>query len=67
MFRYPLTLEDAHSIRLSNMADRVKNVAVEEVDRIKSLTAEAVRSRAYLYPIKVGGRQRSVRTLLRQS
>lgn len=35
------------------MADRVKEVAAEEAERIKALTTEAVRSRAYLYPIKV--------------
>ena len=35
------------------MADKVKEVAVGEADRIKSLTVEAARSAAYLYPIKV--------------
>ena len=35
------------------MADRVKEVAVGEADRIKSLTTEAVKSQAYLYPLKV--------------
>lgn len=34
------------------MADRVKEVAVGEADRIKSLTIQAARSAAYLYPIK---------------
>ena len=34
------------------MADKVKEVAVGEADRIKSLTVEAARSAAYLYPIK---------------
>lgn len=34
------------------MADRVKEVAVGEADRIKSLTVQAARSAAYLYPIK---------------
>lgn len=35
------------------MADKVKEVAVEEAERLKTLTTEAVRSQAYLYPIKV--------------
>lgn len=34
------------------MADRVKQVAVEEADRVKSMTQEAVQSQAYLYPVK---------------
>ena len=36
----------------STMADKVKEVAVGEADRIKSLTVQAARSAAYLYPIK---------------
>lgn len=35
------------------MADKVKEVAVEEFDRAKILTAEAIRSGAYFYPVKV--------------
>lgn len=35
------------------MADRVKEVAVEEAERIKALTTDAVKSQAYLYPLKV--------------
>ena len=35
------------------MADKVKEVAVEEADRIKSLATDAARSGAYLYPIRV--------------
>lgn len=35
------------------MADKVKEVAVGEADRIKALTIQAARSAAYLYPIKV--------------
>jgi hypothetical protein len=34
------------------MADRVKQVALEEADKVKSMTTEAVKSRAYLYPLK---------------
>ena len=34
------------------MADKVKEVAVGEADRIKTLTIQAARSAAYLYPIK---------------
>lgn len=34
------------------MADKVKEVAVGEADRIKTLTVQAARSAAYLYPIK---------------
>ncbi len=40
------------------MADRVKEVAVEEAERLKVLTTEAVKSQAYLYPIKVRGRHK---------
>lgn len=36
-----------------NMEDRIKETALEEVEKIKGLTTEAVKSRAYLYPIKV--------------
>jgi hypothetical protein len=35
------------------MADRVKAVATEEAERLKVLASEAVKSKAYLYPIKV--------------
>lgn len=35
------------------MADRVKDVATGEAERLKALTTEAVKSQAYLYPIKV--------------
>lgn len=35
------------------MADKVKEVAVGEADRIKNLTRDAARSGAYLYPIRV--------------
>ena len=45
----PLTLRLLHS---PAMADKVKEVAVGEADRIKSLTVQAARSAAYLYPIK---------------
>lgn len=34
------------------MADRVKKVAAGEAKRIKALTADAAKSRAYLYPLK---------------
>lgn len=34
------------------MADRVKEVAQEEVERVKNITQEVVRSGAYLYPFK---------------
>jgi hypothetical protein len=37
----------------NKMADKVKGVAAEEADRLKTLTTEAVKSKAYLYPIKV--------------
>lgn len=36
------------------MAEKVKEVAAEEAERLKALTSEAVKSKAYLYPIKVG-------------
>lgn len=35
------------------MSGKVKEVAVEEAERIKSLTSDAVRSGAYLYPLRV--------------
>lgn len=35
------------------MADKIKEVAVEEADRIKTLASDAARSGAYLYPIRV--------------
>jgi hypothetical protein len=44
-----------HTVRTSKkgkMADRVKQVALEEADKVKSMTTEAVKSRAYLYPLK---------------
>ncbi len=40
------------TIESLTMADKVKEVAVGEADRIKSLTVQAARSAAYLYPIK---------------
>jgi hypothetical protein len=36
-----------------NTADRVKQVAAEEVEKVKHLTQDAVQSKAYLYPLKV--------------
>jgi hypothetical protein len=38
---------------MSEMSEQVKDVAMEEVDRIKTLATEAVQSKAYLYPLKV--------------
>ena len=35
------------------MSGKVKEVAVEEAERIKTLTSDAVRSGAYLYPLRV--------------
>ena len=35
------------------MADKVQEVAKEEAYRLKSLTVEAARSAAYLYPLRV--------------
>jgi len=34
------------------MADRVKQVALEEAEKVKGMTTEAVKSQAYLYPFK---------------
>ncbi|KEF58546.1 uncharacterized protein A1O9_06472 [Exophiala aquamarina CBS 119918] len=34
------------------MADRVKQVAAEESKKVKEMTTDAVRSRAYIYPLK---------------
>ena len=36
------------------MEGRVKEVAVEEAEKIKSMTIQAARSGAYFYPIRVG-------------
>ena len=38
---------------MSNVADKVKDVALDEVHRIEKLTNEAARSGAYLYPLRV--------------
>ena len=35
------------------MADKVKEVAVEEAEHIKSLARDAARAGAYLYPVRV--------------
>lgn len=35
------------------MADKIKEVAVEEAERIKTLASDAARSGAYLYPLRV--------------
>jgi hypothetical protein len=35
------------------MSEKVKEVAREEAETIKTLTAQAARSGAYLYPIRV--------------
>ena len=35
------------------MADKVKDVAIEEAERVKQLTRDAARSGAYLYPVRV--------------
>jgi len=35
------------------MADKVKETARQEVDRVKGLAEEAAKSGAYLYPLKV--------------
>ena len=36
-----------------DMSGRVKEVAVEEAERIKVYSTQAIKSRAYLYPVKV--------------
>ena len=35
------------------MADKVKEVAIEEAEHIKELATDAARSGAYLYPVRV--------------
>ena len=35
------------------MADRVKEVAVEEAEKIRDMTVAAAKSAAYLYPLRV--------------
>ena len=34
------------------MADRVRDVAKDEANKVKAMTKDAVQSQAYLYPIK---------------
>jgi len=41
------------ALQIFNMADKVKEVAIEEAERIKSQTIQAARSAAYLYPLRV--------------
>lgn len=36
-----------------DMTTKVKEVAVDEAERIKQLSTQAIRSQAYLYPVKV--------------
>lgn len=36
------------------MDQRVKEVVVQEAEQFKAVSREAVESRAYIYPIKVG-------------
>jgi len=35
------------------MADKVKETALEEAERIKALATDAYKSYAYIYPVKV--------------
>lgn len=49
------------------MAEKAKEVAIEEADRIKSLAQDVARSGAYLYPLRVWiatPRTKSERTLI---
>ena len=46
------------------MADKIREVAVEEADRIKTLASDAARSGAYLYPIRVSVFLRQISRLL---
>lgn len=43
-------------VQVYKMADKVKEVAIGEAERIKSQTIQAARSAAYLYPLKVNTR-----------
>lgn len=38
---------------MSEIPDRVKETAKQEVEEIKKITQDGVRSGAYMYPIKV--------------
>lgn len=38
------------------MDQRVKQVVVEEAQQFKAISTDAVKSRAYVYPIRVGSR-----------
>ena len=35
------------------MSERVKEVAIEEAEKVKALTVQATRSGAYFYPVRV--------------
>jgi len=43
-----------------DMSAKVKETAKEEVERVRHLTEEAVRSGAYLYPLKVRQKKTSI-------
>jgi hypothetical protein len=53
---FPITLLLFRSERLFTitMSEKVKEIATEDFQRAKVLAQNAVRSGAYLYPIKVG-------------
>jgi hypothetical protein len=38
----------------TSMDERVKQVVAEEAQQIKAISKDAIQSRAYIYPIKVG-------------
>ena len=42
-----------HCDTKGRMAEKVKEVALEESNRLKALTGDAAKSGAYLYPIRV--------------
>ena len=45
------------------MSEKVKEVAREEFEQARQLTRDAVRSGAYLYPIKVSFHERRLGTM----
>ena len=53
IFSFPQEFTISKASSSDKMADKVKEVAAEEAERLKALTTEAIKSQAYLYPFKV--------------
>ena len=53
LIAYALNSHTGHCDTVGKMAEKVKEVALEESNRLKALTGDAAKSGAYLYPIRV--------------